>query len=106
MITIIHGDDLISSRDYFLDLKLFFKMQKEVYLVSSVKCKSYSQNEVDLSVSKAINLIGGIKKYIKKGSKVLIKVNAVGSHSPDQAATTHPAIVKAIIKLIKKVKEY
>lgn len=81
-------------------------MEKEVYLVSSVKCKSYSQNEVDTSVLKAINLIGGIKKYIKKGSKVLIKVNAVGSHSPDQAATTHPAVVKAIIKLVKKQKAY
>ena len=81
-------------------------MQKEVYLVSSVKCKSYSQNEVDLAVLKSINLIGGIKKYIKKGDKVLIKVNAVGSHSPDQAATTHPALVKAIIKLVKKQKAF
>ena len=38
-------------------------MKREVYLVSSVKCKSYSQNEVDSSVLKAIDLIGGIKKY-------------------------------------------
>ena len=67
------------KKNIFINIMFIIKkMQKEEFLVSSVKCKSYSQTQIDLAVSKAINLIGGIKKYIKKNDKVLIKCLLAG----------------------------
>ena len=36
---------------------------------------------------------------IPKHKKILIKPNILGQHTPEQAVTTHPAIVEAIVKL-------
>lgn len=70
--------------------------------VSVVKCNSYSQNEVDNAVKKAVDLIGGIN--IKKGSTVLLKPNILGSHKPEEYITTHPSVVEAVCKLLKNKK--
>ncbi len=70
--------------------------------VSVVKCNSYSQEEVDEAVKKAIDLIGKID--IKKGSKVLLKPNILGNHKPDECITTHPSILDAVCKLLKDKK--
>lgn len=47
-------------------------------------------------VQKALNLIGGIKKYVKKGDRVFVKPNLmIGLPSP---VTTDPEVVAAVIK--------
>ena len=48
--------------------------------------------------NKAMEVLGGIKNYVKKGQKVLVKPNIGWDRSPDYAATTNPALVKAIVK--------
>jgi len=72
-------------------------------IVSLSGCKSYSQKEVDKAVREALNLIGGIKKFVKKGDKVLLKPNLLFGKDPKYAVTTHPAVLKAVIKQVKKV---
>jgi uncharacterized protein (DUF362 family)/Pyruvate/2-oxoacid:ferredoxin oxidoreductase delta subunit len=64
--------------------------------VSVVKCSEYDQAEE--SVNKALELLGGIERFIKKGDKVLIKPNFVSKKKPSDAATTHPEILRAVIK--------
>lgn len=71
--------------------------------VSIIKCENYDQRNVDKAVEEAVNSIGGIKVFIKKGDKVLIKPNMVIAKRPDMAATTHPHLIKAVIKIAKKV---
>lgn len=63
--------------------------------VSIVKCDRYS--EVQTAVENAVNLIGGIEKYVKKGDKVVIKPNLVSRKKPDEAVTTHPDFLRAVI---------
>ncbi|MBN2422338.1 DUF362 domain-containing protein [Candidatus Woesearchaeota archaeon] len=70
--------------------------------VSIVKCESYQQKEVDTAVKKAVDLIGGIDKFVKKGDNVLLKPNLLSANSPDKHVTTHPGVVEAVIKLVKK----
>ena len=65
--------------------------------VSIVKCGDYSHAYE--AVKKSLDLIGGIEKYVKKGDKVLIKPNFVSRRKPDEAITTHPEIIRAVIKL-------
>lgn len=67
--------------------------------VSIIKCETYEQNKVDKAIKGAVKAIGGIKQFIKKGDKVLIKPNMVIAKKPDASATTHPHVVKAVIKL-------
>ncbi len=67
--------------------------------VSIVKCGDYSQSYD--AVKRSLDLIGGIEKFVKKGDKVLIKPNFVSRRKPDEAITTHPEIIRAVIKLVE-----
>jgi uncharacterized protein (DUF362 family)/Pyruvate/2-oxoacid:ferredoxin oxidoreductase delta subunit len=71
--------------------------------VAIVRCDNYEKELVYNAVEKSINLLGGIEKFVKKGEKVLIKPNLLSPKKPEKAVTTHPEIVRAIIKLVKKV---
>lgn len=71
--------------------------------VSIVECRDYEQNRVDEAVQESINLIGGLGSIVRPGQKVLIKVNALNGSPPENAVNTHPAIVSAVVKAIKKL---
>lgn len=64
--------------------------------VSVVRCESYKEKEVREKISQAINLIGGIKKFVKEGQNVLVKPNLLSPTHPDKAVITHPEIIKAV----------
>jgi len=70
--------------------------------VSIAKCNSYSEKQVQKAVEKAVGELGGIKSFVKKGQKVLLKTNLLSAKKPEEAVTTHPAIVKAVAMLCKK----
>jgi len=70
--------------------------------VSIIKCKTYKKESVYQSVKKAINLIGGIDKIVKPGQNVLLKINLLSAQPPEKAITTHPSIVGAMVRLLKK----
>ncbi|MBU4493378.1 MAG: DUF362 domain-containing protein [Nanoarchaeota archaeon] len=69
--------------------------------VSVVKCDSYDEELVLEKVREALDLIGF---KIKQGSKVLLKPNVLSAKSPDEAITTHPALVNAICFILKEKK--
>ena len=75
-------------------------MRKKIENVAVVKCSSYEQKNVDNAIAKALNLIDF---KFKKGSKVLIKPNIVGSFPKKQiATTTNPCLIEAVCKILKK----
>lgn len=51
----------------------------------------------------AIDAIGGIGRFVKKGDVVVIKPNIGWDKTPDLAANTHPLVVKAIAEECLKV---
>lgn len=73
-------------------------MKPEVALVA---CRQYDQAEVDLAVDKAISILGGAGRFVKPGNRVLLKVNLLASASPEDAVTTHPAVVRAVIREVR-----
>jgi len=73
-------------------------------LISLVKCSDYEQKRVDKAVRESLTLIGGLDKIIKAGQKVLLKVNMLNADPPEKAVTTHPALLRAVIKAVKEVK--
>ncbi len=50
-------------------------------------------------VRAAIDPIGGMQAFVKKGAKVVIKPNASFDRTPEQGANVHPDILKSVIEL-------
>jgi len=72
-------------------------------VVSIVHCQDYEQGQVDAAIDQSIENIGGLDQFIKKGTRVHIKPNLLTAKSPDKAATTHPAVVKAIVNRVRQI---
>jgi uncharacterized protein (DUF362 family) len=68
--------------------------------VAIVKCPDYGQTSH--AVREAIDLLGGIERFCKKGDIVAIKPNAVLAQPPEMAETTHPAVVAAVVRIFKE----
>lgn len=71
-------------------------------LVSISECKSYDIKEVQSAVNNCLDNLGGISSLIKEGDRVLIKPNILIAKPPEEAVTTHPALIEAIIIAVKK----
>jgi uncharacterized protein (DUF362 family) len=54
--------------------------------------------EPDIMFDKAIESLGGMKAFIKKGQKVVVKPNIGWDVVPERAANTNPVLVKRIVQ--------
>jgi uncharacterized protein (DUF362 family)/Pyruvate/2-oxoacid:ferredoxin oxidoreductase delta subunit len=77
-------------------------MKSSVSPVSIVKCQNYDEANVLVGLRQSIDLIGGIQTFVKKGHRVLLKPNLLYGKTPDKAVTTHPAIVKGMIRIVRE----
>lgn len=50
-------------------------------------------------VKKAVDALGGIKKFVKQGDRVVIKANMGFPNPPEWSTTTHPEVIKSIAQL-------
>ncbi len=71
--------------------------------VALVKCDSYDSALVEKKVREAVLLLGGIEKFIKPGSRVLVNPNLLTPNTPDTAVDTHPEVVRAVIRILKDI---
>ncbi len=74
-------------------------MTKEVALVA---CRQYDVEQIEKALLRGFELLGGVKKFVKKGQTVALKANLLGKAAPEQAVTTHPAVVQAVANILKK----
>ncbi len=94
--------------------------------VSIVKCKNYDEEKVLNALQQAIDLIGGIRAFVHKDSsarlgalasrrsplgeaegsrgkpRVLLKPNLLYGKSPEKAVTTHPSVVRGMIRIVRE----
>ena len=69
--------------------------------VSVVKCGSYDRAEVEAAILSSVDLLGGMARFVSPGDRILIKPNMLAARRPDQAVTTHPEVVRAVVRLVK-----
>jgi len=76
-------------------------------IVAALQCDSYNQEQLRKCVADAVKTAGGWPESVRKGAKVLLKPNLLTARPPEQAVTTHPELVRAVILELrgKKVAE-
>lgn len=67
---------------------------------SIVTIKKSSYSNIDLE--SLLAPLGGIKHFVKRGERTLIKVNLLNASTPEKAVITHPELIKAVIKEVRK----
>ncbi len=70
--------------------------------VSILKCSTYEPNEVMKTVRGSLELLGGIASFVKPGSSVLVKPNLLMAKAPECGITTHPEVVRAVVRILKE----
>jgi uncharacterized protein (DUF362 family)/NAD-dependent dihydropyrimidine dehydrogenase PreA subunit len=70
--------------------------------VAIVRCEDYGQDRVFGAVKQAIDLVGGIDRFVSPGQTVLVKPNLLQGQEPEKCVTTHPAVVAAVARILKE----
>lgn len=72
---------------------------EQVYLKSGL---SYTDTQALAEAVEAVFALSDHAKALGPDTKVLLKPNLLAKHTPDHAVTTHPAVVTAVIRALKK----
>jgi len=89
-----------SDIDYITNTDIIKQQGSDrMYNVSLYKCDSYEYEKVKAILKKEIDELGGIKKFVSEGDRVIIKPNLVMKKAPSEAATTHPSLIRAMAEL-------
>ena len=74
-------------------------MKKSVIYIG--KSDSYQFESVEKAVKSCVNDLGGVSSFIKADDKVLIKPNMLQAKPPEEAITTHPQVLEAVINIVQ-----
>lgn len=74
-------------------------------VVAIVPCDSYDEEKVYNSISKGIELIGGLDDLIDKNEKILVKPNLLSGSDPSKTITTNPVVFEAVLRYLRE-KDY
>lgn len=69
--------------------------------VGAVSCRSYNKEEVKPALTAVLDTVGGLD-FVREGMCVAIKANLVTFAKPEEAVTTHPALICALIELLRE----
>ncbi len=67
--------------------------------VSIVACPSYESKTVQNALKQVLEPFGGLS-WVRPGMCIVIKANLVSMMKPEKAATTHPALLSALVELL------
>ena len=64
-------------------------------------CADYEAGHVERAVQAALDGLGGETPFVRPGQRVLLKPNLLSPRAPEEAVTTHPAVVLAVGRLCR-----
>ena len=70
--------------------------------ISLIQSPDYEPARLRRNLIELLEPLGGISAFVNAGERVLLKPNLLSAKSPDQAVTTHPALVRAVAELVKE----
>jgi uncharacterized protein (DUF362 family)/ferredoxin len=66
-----------------------------------IRCDTYENDQVMTAIQKGVDMLGGISVFAKPGERIVLKPNILIGTDPDKHVTTHPAVFRAVGKLLK-----
>jgi uncharacterized protein (DUF362 family)/Pyruvate/2-oxoacid:ferredoxin oxidoreductase delta subunit len=69
--------------------------------VALVPCRSYDEAEVTRALEAVLELLGGWEPLFPPEGLIYLKPNLAGPFPPERGVTTHPAVVKAVARLLQ-----
>jgi uncharacterized protein (DUF362 family)/NAD-dependent dihydropyrimidine dehydrogenase PreA subunit len=69
--------------------------------VAIVACATYDSKEVEDAVLRAIDLLGGIERFLPRGGSVLVKPNLLAPRPREACVATDPEVVRAVVNAAK-----
>lgn len=66
------------------------------------RIRDYDRQEVEAAVTHCLQHLGGLGAFVRRGQTVLLKPNILQGAAPEKAITTHPSIVRAMIRLCRE----
>jgi uncharacterized protein (DUF362 family)/Pyruvate/2-oxoacid:ferredoxin oxidoreductase delta subunit len=76
------------------------KMSKAT--VALVGCDTYNEQRVYQAVEAGVELLGGLTRFVKPGERIVLKPNVLFGSNPDKCVSTHPAVLKAVGRLLQQ----
>ncbi len=70
-------------------------------VVAVERCGSYEEAEVEAALRRVLAPLGGMEAFVSPDETVFVKVNLLMKAEPDRAVTTHPALVRAVVRAAK-----
>jgi uncharacterized protein (DUF362 family)/Pyruvate/2-oxoacid:ferredoxin oxidoreductase delta subunit len=66
-----------------------------------IRCDTYEDGPVLTAIHKGVDMLGGISVFAKPGERIVLKPNILIGTDPNKGVTTHPAVFRAVGKLLK-----
>jgi uncharacterized protein (DUF362 family)/Pyruvate/2-oxoacid:ferredoxin oxidoreductase delta subunit len=66
-----------------------------------IRCDTYADDQVLAAIQKGLDMLGGISMFAKPGERIVLKPNILIGTDPDKGVTTHPAVFRAVGRLLK-----
>lgn len=70
--------------------------------VSTAECESYELARVRQAVRAVLAPLGGIRRFVRPGMRVLLKPNLLNDAGLERATTTHPTVIRAVAELVQE----
>jgi uncharacterized protein (DUF362 family)/Pyruvate/2-oxoacid:ferredoxin oxidoreductase delta subunit len=70
-------------------------------VVAVSRCSGYEPDLVETALAEALSPLGGMEAFVREGDHVMLKPNLLMKAAPDRAISTHPEVVRAVIRAAK-----
>lgn len=71
-------------------------------IVSLTHCPTYDLPALEAALRRLLEPLGGVCAFVEPGQRVLLKPNLLMPAHPGRAITTHPAVVEAMVRLVRE----
>jgi len=67
-----------------------------------IPCFDYEEDKVFRAMQLGISLLGGIERFVSTEEEILVKPNFLHPDESSRAVTTHPAVIKAMLRILSE----
>lgn len=72
-------------------------------VVALQACAEYAPEAVEAAVRNLFESLGGLGRFVRGGDRVFLKVNMLTPSAPELAISTHPEVVRAVAREVKRL---